>query len=247
MSRRSLGQHYLVDLSVIQRIVQAAAIKPSERVLEIGTGKGALTRELAGAGASFVGYEIDRVNLEQTREAVRGSPARLIRADAFEANPAFDVLVASLPYSRSASFIGWLSDIGFSRAVVVLQEDFVRKIMAPPGRRDYRGISALAQLAFELETVERVPRQAFSPPPKVGSAVLSIRPRLRVPKDEASRIMKLFSLRRRRVDSALSTLSMVRGRKYGERRVYTLSPEEVHELCRSDAQWRLYDVLKRAS
>lgn len=231
MRRRKLGQHYLTDQRIIRNIVRLASIGPSERVLEIGTGRGALTKELAGMGASLVGYEIDEDSLEQTRVAVRGSPSQLYHADAFETRPVFDVLVASLPYSRSASFVAWLSAMEFSRAVVVLQEDFVHKIMAPPGSRAYRGVSALAQLAFYLEVLDHIPRGAFSPRPKVSSVVLSLKPKQRVPEEETACIMKLFSLRRRRVDSALKTLG-IKGNGHGQRRVYSLVPEEVHELCR---------------
>lgn len=231
MRRQDLGQHYLIDPEVAHRIVELAAIQRTERVLEIGTGRGALTELLAGRGASFTGYEIDQENFERTREAIRGNSVRLVLADAFESKPEFDVLVASLPYSRSAAFVRWLSPLPFSRAVVILQEDFGLKLTAPPGSRDYRGVSALAQVAFHIETVGRVPKRSFSPQPKVNSVVLSFRPRCMVSEAEAARILRLFSLRRRRVDSALATLEMEAGKGFGERRVYSLGPEEVHRLC----------------
>lgn len=233
MRRQSLGQHYLVDQETIHEIVESAAVQRTERVLEIGTGRGALTKELAGRGASFTGYEVDRKNFECTKEAIRGRPVRLFLADVFKAKPEFDVLVASLPYSRSAAFVRWLSPLAFSRAVVVLQEDFGRKVTAPPGSRGYRGVSALAQVAFDVEVLGRVPRRSFAPQPRVSSVVLSFRPKRRVSEAEAARITKLFSLRRRRVDSALVALGMGERKGLGERRVYSLKPEEVHELCKS--------------
>jgi 16S rRNA (adenine1518-N6/adenine1519-N6)-dimethyltransferase len=232
MKRRRLGQHYLVDPEVIRKVVAFAHVAPTERVLEIGTGRGALTRELVGLGASFVGYEIDRWNFDETRRAVRGTDARILLADAFKQNPEFDVLVSSLPYSESSAFVQWLSGIKFKRAVVLLQEDFVEKILAPPGDRDYRGISALAQISFNISVLERVRRKSFSPQPRVNSIVISMVPRLRVPEAEVSNIKGLFSLRRRRVRSALAELGIEGKRDYGDRRVYALGPEEVDELCR---------------
>ena len=233
MKRRRLGQHYLVDPQAIDRIVALARIGPSERVLEIGTGKGALTRRLVGMGASFLGYEVDEQNLAETREVVRGTRARVRLADAFKERPEFDVLVSSLPYSESARFVEWLSGAEFERAVVVLQEDFVNKLLSAPGERDYRGISALAQISFEVRVIERVNRTSFSPQPRVNSAIASFVPKRRVSKAEASGIMRLFSLRRRQVDSALAELGMKSAGSYGRRRVYSLSPDEVYELCKA--------------
>jgi 16S rRNA (adenine1518-N6/adenine1519-N6)-dimethyltransferase len=232
MKRRRLGQHYLVDGGAIRSIVESARIQPSERVLEIGTGRGALTRELAGSGRSFVGYEVDQKNYEATIDAVRGTKAHIKRGDAFREKPEFDVLVSSLPYSESATFVQWLSETKFDRAVVVLQEDFVRKITAPPGDRDYRGISALAQIAFDVRRLGRLERESFSPPPKVDSEIVLMTPKRRVNREEVLNVMRLFSLRRRQVGATLASLGISGRADYGQRRVYSLLPEEVHELCR---------------
>ena len=232
MKRHRLGQHYLVDGAVVRMMIALAAISPSDFVLEIGTGKGVLTRELAGLGAKFDGYEVDEENFAETKEAVRGSGASLHLADAFEQEPKFDVLVSSLPYSESSRFVNWLSGVPFRTAVVLLQDDFVRKITAPPGDRNYRGISALAQLAFDVKVVERVKRESFAPQPRVNSMIVQLSPRLRVSKAEASNIVRLFSLRRRRVDAALEKLGMKWTGAQGTRRVNALTPAEVHEICR---------------
>ena len=231
MKRRRLGQHYLVDPDVIRRVVSLAEIQPTDRVLEIGMGKGALTRELAGLGASYLGYEVDGANFKETSALVRGTAAHVVLGDAFEEHPGFDVLVSSLPYSESATFVKWLSGREFRRAVVVLQEDFVRKINTPPGSRDYRGVSALSQICFEVRVLGDVPRAAFSPQPRVDSVIVSFTPLRRIEKAELTNILRLFSLRRRLADSALAKLGMERGGSFGRRRVNSLTPEEVHLLC----------------
>ena len=231
MKRRRLGQHYLTDPVAVRIMVASADIASSERVLEIGTGKGALTRELVGLGAAFDGYEVDEENFRETRDAVRGTGARIHLGDAFARRRKFDVLVASLPYSESSRFVRWLSGGSFRRAVVLLQGDFVRKVMSRPGARDYRGISALAQVAFEMEVVEEVKRESFAPPPRVDSVIVLLHPRQRVSDAEASNIMRLFSLRRRLVGAALRKLEM-KWEGQGTRRVNTLTPAEVHAICR---------------
>jgi 16S rRNA (adenine1518-N6/adenine1519-N6)-dimethyltransferase len=232
LKRQRLGQHYLVDEDAVRRVVALARIKPAERILEIGTGKGALTKELVGKGSALVGYELDASNYEETLKTLGGGGAELRLGNAFDANLEFDVLVSSLPYSESSTFVEWLSGTRFNRAVVVLQADFVRKLLAPAGDRDYRGISALAQIAFDIQVLDRIGRDSFSPPPRVNSVIASFTPRRQVPKGEAADIIRLFSLRRRQVGSALSKLGMGHGQSYGRRRVFELRPEEVHELCR---------------
>ena len=233
MRRRRLGQHYLVDKEVLRKIVEAAAIQPHERVLEIGTGQGMLTKELVTAGKSFVGYEIDRRNYEETVESV-GEDVEVHLGDAFQHMPEFDVLVASLPYSRSASFIDWLCQVEYNRAVVLLQEEFVQKIQAKPGMREYRAVSVLAQISSEIKAIGRVGRASFSPPPRVNSSLIAITPKGRVPAQEILEIKRLFSLRRRRVSSALARLGMVPRKEYGTRRVYSLVPDEVYQICSSE-------------
>ena len=113
----------------------------------------------------------------------------------------------------------------FGRAVVVLQEDFVRKIMARPGDRDYRGISALAQIAFDVKILGRIERKSFSPPPRVNSMIVSFMPRRRVSRTEITNIVRLFTLRRRQVESVLAELGIQRKTGYGRRRVYELRPD----------------------
>lgn len=208
-----------------------ADIAPSERVLEIGTGTGALTTLLARVGASFVGYEVDRPNYLKSLDVVAGTRGRVVLGDAFEESPDFDVLVASLPYSESSTFVEWLAGRSFNRAVVVLQEDFVRKITAPPGTRDYRGISALAQIAFGVRVLERVSRTSFSPVPRVNSVVVRFTPKHRLTASMVAIVTRLFSIRRRQVNSAMAELGMKRWTDYGKRRVYSLNPDEVFQIC----------------
>jgi 16S rRNA (adenine1518-N6/adenine1519-N6)-dimethyltransferase len=229
MRRRRLGQHYLVDGNVVRQMLEVASIQDDEKVLEIGTGRGVLTIELARLGRSFEGYEIDRENYEATVKLV-GDGLRIHLGDAFGHRPRFDVLVASLPYSRSSAFVEWLSQLPYHRAVVLLQEDFVRKAVAQPGSRDYRAVSAISQLSSSMQVVGRVARNSFSPPPRVNSVIVLVRPLSRLSSAEISNVKRLFSLRRRTVTSALAELGMA-GEGYGSRRVYSLLPAEVHALC----------------
>jgi 16S rRNA (adenine1518-N6/adenine1519-N6)-dimethyltransferase len=133
---------------------------------------------------------------------------------------------------KSATFVEWISQIEYDRAVVLLQEDFVNKILAAPGAREYRAMSAVAQVSSEVKVLMRVGRESFSPPPKVSSLLVSVRPKRKMTGAEIARVKKLFSLRRREVTSVMAELGMGRPRTdYGRRRVYSLTPEEVSEIC----------------
>ena len=233
MKRQRLGQHYLVDLDVVRSIVEAAEIKHDERVLEIGTGRGVLTRELVGLGATFEGYEVDPENCDATTGGVKGAEGKLHLRDAFASEPEFDVLVSSLPYSESARFVDWLARTSFRRAVVLLQADFVRKILAPPGARDYRAVSAISQISTDVRVLKHVPREAFAPQPKVASALVSILPKRTMTRPQIDKVKKLFTLRRRKASAVSKELGVSLPVGLGERRVYSLTPEEVWEACRA--------------
>jgi 16S rRNA (adenine1518-N6/adenine1519-N6)-dimethyltransferase len=232
MSRQRLGQHYLTDRRIVDKIVVSANIQPDERLLEIGTGRGVLTRELVHLGASLEGYEVDRGNLAATLKELDSARVVIHLGDAFKEAPRFDVLVSSLPYSRSTTFVEWISQVEYDRAVVLLQEDFVNKILATPGTRDYRAISVVMQISSDVKLLMKVGRESFSPPPKVSSLLLSVKPKRRMTCAEISKVKLLFSLRRREVVAATTKLWMARPKtSYGKRRVYSLTPEEVLEIC----------------
>ncbi len=240
MKRRALGQHYLADPSVVRLMVEEAAPKKTESVVEIGTGKGVLTEALAPLCARLDGYEVDPANCEETAARAAGPHVVIHNADAFGERPSFDVLVSSLPYSRSQDFIEWISMVSYKRGVVLLQEDFVRKILAPPGSRDYRGVSAIAQISSEVAVAGRVGRDSFQPRPKVASAMVTFKPKVRLTRPELSGIKRLFSLRRRELNSVLREFSIPAGADYGRRRVYSLTPDEVYEICRERAEREIY-------
>jgi 16S rRNA (adenine1518-N6/adenine1519-N6)-dimethyltransferase len=153
-------------------MVELAGLSGNESVVEIGTGKGVLTVKLATLCSQLEAYEVDPENYRQTQERLSGRGISVHLEDAFDRARSFDVLVSSLPYSRSAEFIDWISQATYSRAVVLLQEDFVRKITSPPGTRNYRAVSAIAQVASEVKVSDRVSRDAFRPRPKVNSLIV---------------------------------------------------------------------------
>jgi 16S rRNA (adenine1518-N6/adenine1519-N6)-dimethyltransferase len=182
-TRRSLGQHFLVDPNIVRKIVAAADIGPGDRVLEIGAGAGTLTRGLAGTGARVVAYEIDERLRPLLGEVLEGLPAVEIRyADAQEIGPesldAGDwVMVANLPYNVGTPLLMRLirAEPRLVRFVVMLQREAVERLAASPGTRAYGLPSVVVQLHGRVEVAFRVPATVFVPSPPVESAVAVIR------------------------------------------------------------------------
>jgi 16S rRNA (adenine1518-N6/adenine1519-N6)-dimethyltransferase len=234
--RKRLGQHYLVDRSVIEEVIRLVPRGTGQKVLEIGTGRGALTSELCRVASKLEAFEIDRDNYERTKRLTKEFPwVDLKLVDAFEQDPEFDIVVSSLPYSESSRFVEWLSTKRYEKAIVILQEDFVRKIMAKPGRKNYRAISVISQCSSRIEIVRRVLRSSFDPPPMVSSVLIVIQPRLKLSSDTIATIKKLFSVRRRRIGGALKTLGIECELKSPkkEQRVYQMDPDDLLEIART--------------
>jgi 16S rRNA (adenine1518-N6/adenine1519-N6)-dimethyltransferase len=222
----------LVDPAMIDLITNTSGIRPGERVLEIGTGKGALTRKLAELSPHLEAFELDEANFMATKGlGIRG--LKLHPGDAFAASPDFDVLVSSLPYSESSNFVEWLSERDYARAVVVLQKDFVEKLVATPGEKRYRAVSVISQISSLTRIVREVGRDSFSPPPKVISVVAEMKPRTKLSQAQMQLIKLLFSQRRRKLSVALKKLNLGDGLVSPDllaKRVQELTPREFKGL-----------------
>jgi 16S rRNA (adenine1518-N6/adenine1519-N6)-dimethyltransferase len=153
--------------------------------------------------------------------------------DAFADSREFDILVSSLPYSESSSFVEWLSGHRYARAVVLLQRDFVDKLLAQPGDEAYRAISVISQISSEVRPELDVARESFYPPPKVSSVIVVLRPRYVLSLGEIRLVKMLFSQRRRRLKGALKQLELEAGQIDPDqlfKRVQDLSPSEFRNL-----------------
>jgi len=186
-ARRSLGQHFLLDLNLTQRIARAAGDLAGVTVIEIGPGPGGLTRALFAAGAGrIIAIERDERCAGALDELAGAYPGRLevIMADALTV-PAGRLgtpprrIVANLPYNVATPLLlGWLADIAsFDRLVLMFQKEVALRLTAAPGRRDYGRLSVIAQWLTESKRLFDIPPQAFTPPPKVTSSVVELRPR----------------------------------------------------------------------
>jgi 16S rRNA A1518/A1519 N6-dimethyltransferase RsmA/KsgA/DIM1 with predicted DNA glycosylase/AP lyase activity len=209
--------------------------------MEIGTGRGVLTAELCKLSDRVVAYEIDEENFQLTKNMLEGLTCKLHLGDAFRSKFNFDVLVASLPYSRSSTFVEWLSQRTYRRAVVVLQKDFVGKIRANPGEEGYRAISVIAQLSFRMRTAVMVGPESFEPPPRVNSTIVVFEPKKRLTDREISLIKRLFSLKNKKLTRILKILGMERVRipeQERDMRPRSMAVDDLSEILVAMMQYR---------
>ena len=183
-ARKRFGQHFLVDGSVVDRIVDAIDPRPGQPLVEIGPGRGALTGPLLERCQALTVIELDRDLAVRLR---RTAGLDVIEADVldvdFAALPAAVAgrklrVVGNLPYNISTPILFHLLDA--SRAVedqhFMLQKEVVDRIAAKPGNKDYGRLTVMLQWRYRIEPLLDVPPEAFEPPPRVDSAVLRMTP-----------------------------------------------------------------------
>ena len=183
-ARKRFGQHFLVDASVIERIVAAIDPRPGQALVEIGPGRGALTRPLLERAGALTVIELDR----DLAARLRNTPAlAVVEADVLdvdvrtlpEASEGRKLrIVGNLPYNISTPILFHLLE---ASAVVedqhfMLQKEVVARMAAAPGGKDYGRLTVMLQWRYEIEPLFDVRPDAFDPPPRVDSAVLRMAP-----------------------------------------------------------------------
>ena len=186
-ARRALGQHFLLDPGIAERIARAAGPLEGRTAVEIGPGPGGLTRALLQAGAGrVVAVERDARCVQALAELAAASGGRLQvhAADALEVDvgalgPAPVKLVANLPYNIATPLlVGWLRrPAGIESMTLMFQKEVADRLLAPPGGKARGRLSLLAQWRAEVRRCFDLPPGAFAPPPKVASSVVSLTPR----------------------------------------------------------------------
>lgn len=185
--KKSLGQNFLIDRNILEKIVSHLDIQAETGVLEIGPGIGALTESLAKQAEKVVAVEIDDRLMPILEEVLDSyQHVRLIHADILKLDPsqltrAFGtkrdiVAVANLPYYITTPILMNLlhGELSFRSIVVMMQKEVGRRIGASPGEKDYGSLSIAVQYYAAPRLVMNVPKTAFMPNPGVDSVVLSL-------------------------------------------------------------------------
>ncbi|MCV2870505.1 16S rRNA (adenine(1518)-N(6)/adenine(1519)-N(6))-dimethyltransferase RsmA [Defluviimonas sp. WL0002] len=220
-ARKSLGQNFLLDLNLTAKIARMAGDLTHSDVLEIGPGPGGLTRGLLAEGARRVlAVEKDDRCLPALAEVAAAYPGRLevLNADALAIDPLAHLrppirIVANLPYNVGTELlVRWLTPAVWppvwSSLTLMFQKEVAERIVARPGSKAYGRLALLAQWRTDARIVLTLPPEAFTPPPKIHSAVvhLTALPEPRFPADAAtlSRLVAAaFNQRRKMLRASL--------------------------------------------
>ncbi len=250
---KALGQNFLFDEQLLDRIAAIPGRLSGRPVLEVGPGPGGLTRALLRAGARVTAIEMDRRCLPALAELGEAFPGqlRVIEGVALKVNVAelFDepyAIVANLPYNvGTALFTGWLSGDAWpprwSSLTLMFQQEVAQRIVAAPGGSAFGRLAVLAQWRAHARLAMKVHRSAFTPPPKVMSAIVHVTP-ADMPSGVSARMLErvteaAFGQRRKMLRQslkglpgaldALATLGIA-----AERRAETLSVDEFVGIAR---------------
>lgn len=224
-AERRLGQNFLLDLNLTRRIARAAGPLENHVIFEIGPGPGGLTRALLAEGADrVVAIERDRRAIPALEDISRAFPGRLeiLEGDAMKLDIAALAvgrgpvkIVSNLPYNiGTALFVRWMSGPWppfWTSMTLMFQREVAERIVAPPGGKAYGRLAILAQWRARPRILFNLPAAAFTPAPKVASALLRIEPALPHdpgldPADLETLVAAAFAQRRKMLRAALKPL-----------------------------------------
>ena len=220
---KALGQNFLFDEQLLDRIAAVPGDLDGKAVLEVGPGPGGLTRALLRAGANVTAIEMDRRCLPALAELAEAYPGKLrvIEGDALKLDHGdimggepFAVL-SNLPYNvGTALFTRWMGGEEWppqwTSLTLMFQQEVAQRIVSPVGTSAYGRLAVLAQWRAEARLAMKVHRSAFTPPPKVMSAIVHVAP-ASMPKDVSARVLErvteaAFGQRRKMLRQSLKAM-----------------------------------------
>ncbi len=221
MADKSLGQHFLLDLNLTERIARAAGDVSKGTTIEVGPGPGGLTRALLAAGAQVTAIEKDKRCREILAEIAAAYPGRLdiiegdalaIDASSIGASPRR--IVANLPYNVGTELLlRWFAYVNaFESLTLMFQSEVAQRITAPADTGAYGRLSIISQWLCETELLFHINPRAFTPPPQVQSTVVRLVPRanpLPARRETLERVTAAaFGQRRKMLRQSLKVLAM---------------------------------------
>lgn len=248
--RKSLGQHFLINEEILNRLVGAAQINPPDTVIEIGTGLGVLTEALAKTCQKVITIEYDKELLGISKEVlIKYSNIEYIGEDILK----YDLenttkrlntykIVSNLPYYITTPILNKIFQLSHKPALIVItvQKEIAERITAKPGSKNYSSLTIFTNFFCEPFIHSLVPRFAFYPKPEVSSAIVVLKPYATLPWDVDEKIFfslvhKAFNQRRKQLRNSLEAY-LPEIEKTGidlSRRPETLSMDEFIKLTKT--------------
>lgn len=253
--KKRLGQNFVIDRALLQRMISYASVSREDTVLEVGAGLGFLTKLLSPACKRVIAVEVDSRLTKILRNELRDlRNVDLIEGDVLNVSvPKFNKVVSTPPYSISSPLLFWLLERRFDCAVLTFQKEFAERLTAPVGSRDYGRLTVGTYYRAEAELLDSVPRSMFYPPPDVDSRVVRLKPREGPPfsvEDEETffeLVQTLFTQRNKKVRNAIVPFLRRRVEKenvarladsllFHDKRVRELAPEDFGALANEIAR-----------
>ncbi|MGQ9543769.1 MAG: 16S rRNA (adenine(1518)-N(6)/adenine(1519)-N(6))-dimethyltransferase RsmA [Candidatus Bathyarchaeia archaeon] len=246
-ARKRLGQNFLVDRRILEKIIYYADIDCDDVVLEVGSGTGTLTRLLQEKARKVIAVEKDFRLAQVLRERFKNNPKlEIINADILDMDlPYYDKVVATPPYNISSKLLFLLTDRKYQSMTLTFQKEFAERLVAKPGTRDYGRLTVMIKHRANPEILDYISKEAFKPRPKVDSAIVRIIPKPHeqtIDEETFSDLVRgLFTQRRRKLRSALKHyIEMKTGQPLRvtldidsiDKRVYQLEVKEFEVLTR---------------
>jgi 16S rRNA (adenine1518-N6/adenine1519-N6)-dimethyltransferase len=214
--RKSWGQHFLIDYNIQRKILNVADLQPEERVVEVGPGRGILTKGLLDRGAHVIAIEIDPQMVDFIRKEITDPRLDLVLGDAlqypYENIPGRYKVVANLPYYISTPLLfRFLQERQqVDQMILMLQKEVAERLAAGVGKKSYGALSVIFQFYADIQIAFTVSPTCFRPRPQVGSAVIDFKflpaPRVAVCNEAAFiKVVKgAFSHRRKSLTNSLT-------------------------------------------
>lgn len=244
--KRRLGQNFLIDEAVMERMASYADLNFEDTVLDIGAGLGFLTEVLAERCRRVVAVEVDPRLVRILKRRLRGRKnvivlkGNILRMDL----PPFDKVIATPPYSISTSLLLWLLERRPECSVLTFQREFAERLTAPVGSKEYGILTIMAYYKAYVDLLDFISSDSFWPQPEVESQIVRLKPKNPPFKVEDEdfffRMVKaIFTQRNKKVRNAvkpfLISLGIPKGKlvkfmdsvPFHDKRVFTLSPEDL--------------------
>lgn len=209
---KNLGQNYLIDKNKRDQIINFGNIDKNDVVLEIGTGIGTLTIELAKRAGKVIAIEQDTKIAKILTDRLKKEKidnVELINDDALNVDfPKFNKIISNLPYQISSPITFKFLDYDFDLAILMYQKEFARRMNGLVGSKDYSRLSAMLYFKCDVETLTDVSSESFIPKPKIDSTVVKLTPKENRIDDEDFKVYSkftkaLFQHRNKKIRNAL--------------------------------------------